>query len=757
MDYLDKNTQELFYSFSLQPKYESVTAEVMLEYIAKIPAGKALLNKSNANIEKMLSELEACNKSLLLPSHKLAESKQTNFSEEASYVLRSVVRSAEQNNKLVTLFDILVMLVKTEGLYASKILKDAGVSVRGLSGLNNNESKENESAHMTAENETIEEGDLLEKLTDNLNEKAKAGKFDKLIGRDKEVERTIQTLTRRRKNNPLLVGDPGVGKTAVVEGLALRIVEGEVPEQIKNAVIYSLNMGVLLAGTKYRGDMEKRLKSLVRQLEKDENAILFIDEIHTLVGAGAAGGMLDAANILKPALSSGAIRVIGATTHQEKRSGFDKDAALARRFQVVDVAEPTVEETIKILMSLKANYEKHHNVKYTDQAIEQAVLLSVRYLNERKLPDKAIDIMDEAGAFQNIIPGMNRQDIIKVRDIELIVASLAKLPPKQVEGNDKERMRNLVAELKKVVFGQEEAISTLEEAVLVSRAGIGENGKNKPMGSFLFTGPTGVGKTEVTKQLSQIMEMPLIRFDMSEYAEKHTISKLIGAPAGYVGHGEGGILTDAVYRQPNSIVLFDEIEKADPSIYNIMLQIMDHGFLTDSMGKKVNFRNTLVIFTTNTGAVSAQKNSIGFGKNLDSDSDENRSFEIERTFSPEFRGRLDKIVNFKPLNKEVAAMVVGKKLNDIAVDLKEKKIEVEFSDSVRNYLLEVGYSEKLGARPLVGKIKDLISVPLAREILFGKLQYGGKLLIDVEENKAVLNVLQSKRKPKKEELEEVVS
>lgn len=756
MEFIDKDVKELIFSFSENPKYEFVTPEVMVEYIALSEAGRTILKEGGADVDMIVEQLKECNKSTLIPQTN--QKIQATFSENASVLFREVILQAERNSKYASLKDILIISLKLEKLYVSKVLRDSGLTIRGLvGGTKNMSGKSNNAAGMEHEVE-VDEADVMEKFVENLNEQAKAGKFDKLIGRTKEIERVIQTLTRRRKNNPLLVGEPGVGKTAVAEGLALRITEGNVPEQIKNSTIYALNIGSLLAGTKYRGDFEKRLNAIISQLQNDKNAILFIDEIHTIVGAGAAaGGQVDAANLLKPALSNGSIRLIGATTYKEKMNSFDKDAALSRRFQAVDIAEPSAKETIDILMGLKGSYEKHHNVKYTNEAIEQAVMLSIRHLTDRRLPDKAIDVMDEAGAFQNVISVKKENNVIKVKDIELIIASLAKLPAKQVEGDDKERIRNLAEQLKKSVFGQDDAITTLEEAVMVARAGIGENGKTKPMGSFLFTGPTGVGKTEVAKQLAEAINIPLIRFDMSEYKESHSVAKLIGSPPGYVGYEEAGLLTEAIHRQPYAILLLDEIEKAHPSIYDLMLQVMDHGFLTDSKGKMVNFRNTIIIYTTNTGAVAAQKNAIGF-RSLDDNSNHNRTVEIEQTFSPEFRGRLDKIVNFKALSKDVAASVVNKKLSNLAEDLKNKNVEVEFSETVREHLLNVGYDEKMGARPLVGKIQELMSVPLAREMLFGKLQYGGKVEVGIEDGKAKLNILQSKRKPKIQELiEETIS
>lgn len=751
----NENVNEILKKLTTENAYQILSPEVLLHYISNDNEGAKLLKESGVkDLDLLLEELDKCNHSIKISNGRTIET--ISPTPQMQDILEIAVNTAFRSNRLVSITDLLAGIL-SHSEAASSLLKKHGVTLRGLiNGKEDSTSNPGHShSHYEGDPNNEEEVDILVKFTINLNEKAKEGKFDTLIGRKKEVDRTIQTLARRRKNNPLLIGEPGVGKTAIAEGLAKKIVEGEVPEKLKNAVVYSLDVGSLLAGTKFRGDFEQRMKAIMKRLEEDDNAILFIDEIHTIVGAGAAsGGQVDAANILKPALANGTISVIGATTYKEKGNLFDKDAALSRRFQVVDVAEPSQEETLEIIKGIKAHYEEYHNVKYTDKALEQAVALSVRYLTDRHLPDKAIDVIDEAGALQNIIPVADRQSIIKVKDIEVVIANMAKLPPKNVESDEKMNLRELKGNLEKNIFGQDEAISVLNNTVMVARAGLGENGKTKPMGTFLFTGPTGVGKTEVCNQLSQTLGMPLLRFDMSEYMEKHTVAKLIGAPAGYVGYDEGGKLTDAVSKKPYSIVLFDEIEKADPSIFNITLQIMDYGFLTDSKGKTVDFRNTIVVFTTNTGATAAQKNKPGFVGSLNSNSEDNRNSEINNMFTPEFRNRLDRIVNFKPLTKDSMLKVVDKKLAAIVDDLKAKKVEVSFSDSLREHLLEVGFDPAMGARPIGRKIQEIVSFSLAEELLFGKLQYGGSLEIDFKDGKAEFKVTHSKRKPREKEVVE---
>ncbi len=563
----------------------------------------------------------------------------------------------------------------------------------------------------------------LDQFTVNLNEKALAGKIDPLIGRGPEVDRTIQILCRRSKNNPLYVGDPGVGKTAIAEGLARKIVEGDVPEVLTEAVIYSLDMGALLAGTRYRGDFEERLKQVVSELEKMPHAVLFIDEIHTVIGAGAtSGGAMDASNLLKPALSGGAIRCIGSTTYKEFRNHFEKDRALLRRFQKIDVNEPTIEDTIKILKGLLSAFEDHHKVKYTPDAIKTAVELSARYINDRKLPDKAIDVIDEVGAMQMLFPPSKRKKTITAREIEAVIATMARIPPKSVSSDDRSVLEHLDRDLKRVVFGQDKAISVLSSAMKLSRAGLRD--PDKPIGSFLFSGPTGVGKTEVAKQLAEIMGIPIQRFDMSEYMERHSVSRLIGAPPGYVGFDQGGLLTDAVDQQPHCVLLLDEIEKAHPDLFNILLQVMDHGKLTDHHGKTVDFRNAVLIMTTNAGASDMARQGIGFGDVSKEDAGDEA---VKRMFSPEFRNRLDAIVPFSYLPTEVISRVVDKFILQLELQLAEQNVHIQFDGDARAWLTEKGYDKLYGARPMARLLQDKVKQPLAEELLFGKLRHGGEV------------------------------
>ena len=570
----------------------------------------------------------------------------------------------------------------------------------------------------------------LDQFTVNLNEKALAGKVDPLIGRGPEVDRTIQILCRRSKNNPLYVGDPGVGKTAIAEGLARKIVEGEVPEVLTDAIIYSLDMGALLAGTRYRGDFEERLKQVVSELEKMPDAVLFIDEIHTVIGAGAtSGGAMDASNLLKPALSSGTIRCIGSTTYKEFRNHFEKDRALLRRFQKIDVNEPTVEDTIKILKGLRTAFEDHHKVKYTPDAIKTAVELSARYINDRKLPDKAIDVIDEVGAMQMLVPPSKRKKTITAREIEQVIATMARIPPKSVSSDDKKQLEHLERDLKRVVFGQDKAINVLSTAMKLSRAGLRD--PDKPIGSFLFSGPTGVGKTEVAKQLASIMGIPIQRFDMSEYMERHSVSRLIGAPPGYVGFDQGGLLTDAIDQQPHCVLLLDEIEKAHPDLFNILLQVMDNGRLTDHHGKTVDFRNVVLIMTTNAGASDMARQGIGFGDVSKADAGDEA---VKQMFTPEFRNRLDAIVPFAYLPTEVISRVVDKFILQLELQLAEQNVHIQFDGDARGWLGERGYDKLYGARPMARLIQEKVKQPLAEELLFGKLAHGGEVHVTVKEN-----------------------
>lgn len=570
----------------------------------------------------------------------------------------------------------------------------------------------------------------LQQFTVNLNDKAKAGKVDPLIGRMPEVDRTVQILCRRSKNNPLYVGDPGVGKTAIAEGLARKIVEGDVPDVLKEAVIYALDMGALLAGTRYRGDFEERLKSVVTELEKMPHAVLFIDEIHTVIGAGAtSGGAMDASNLLKPALSSGAIRCIGSTTYKEFRNHFEKDRALLRRFQKIDVNEPTVEDTIKIIAGLRSSFEQHHGVRYTPDAIKSAVELSARYIHDRKLPDKAIDVIDEVGAMQMLVPPSRRKKTITTKEIEAVVATMARIPPKSVSTDDKRVLETLEADLKRVVFGQDMAIEKLASAIKLSRAGLRD--PDKPIGNYLFSGPTGVGKTEVARQLASVMGIPLQRFDMSEYMERHSVSRLIGAPPGYVGYDQGGLLTDAVDQHPHSVLLLDEIEKAHPDLFNILLQVMDNGKLTDHHGKTVDFRNTILIMTTNAGAADMARESIGFGAMSREDAQEDA---VKKMFTPEFRNRLDAVVPFAYLPPAVVARVVDKFILQLELQLADRNVHIELDDEARQWLTTRGYDKLYGARPMARLVQEKIKQPLAEELLFGKLVDGGEVKVRIKDN-----------------------
>ena len=581
-----------------------------------------------------------------------------------------------------------------------------------------------------------EEPRTIENFAVNLNEEALKGNIDPLIGRDDELERTLQVLGRRRKNNPLFVGEAGVGKTAIAEGLANLIVEEKVPEFLLNATIYSLDMGALLAGTKYRGDFEKRFKVLLKELEGDENAILFIDEIHTIIGAGAAsGGMMDASNLIKPLLSAGKLRCLGSTTYQEYQSIFEKDRALARRFQKIDIAEPSVDDTTKILHGLKEKYESHHGIRYTNKALRAAAQLSAKYINERFLPDKAIDVIDEAGAKQQLVALSKRKKVINNTDIEMIVAKMARIPEKSVSSSEKDNLKNLDRNLKLVVFGQDKAIDELTSVIRLSRAGLGN--EKKPIGSFLFAGPTGVGKTEITQQLATIMGVELLRYDMSEYMEKHAVSRLIGAPPGYVGYEQGGLLTDAVIKHPHAVVLLDEIEKAHEDVYNILLQVMDHGTLTDNNGRKADFRNIILVLTTNAGVKETTRQSIGF-KQQDHSVDALK--EINNVFSPEFRNRLDNIVWFNHLSDEIIGQVIEKFIVELQAQLDDKGVSLELTKEAKKWLVEHGYDKNMGARPMARIIQEHVKKPLANELLFGELTRGGIAKVGVKKGQLVINV-----------------
>ena len=659
---------------------------------------------------------------------------------------RAVFHVQSSGKKEVTGANVLVAIFSEQESQAVYFLKQQSVArldvvnflTHGISKVAGDSDASPDSSQGQAEDEQISndsEKSPLDNFATNLNEEARLGRIDPLVGRSHEVERVSQILSRRRKNNPLLVGESGVGKTAIAEGLAKMIIDEKVPDILKESVVYSLDMGSLLAGTKYRGDFEKRLKGLLAELQQRENSILFIDEIHTIIGAGAAsGGVMDASNLLKPLLSSGKLRCVGSTTFQEYRGIFDKDRALSRRFQKVDVLEPSVDETYRILKGLKSRFEEHHDLRYNDKALQAAAELSDRYINDRFMPDKAIDVIDEAGAYQRLQPVSKRKKVIGVTDIESIVATIARIPPKSVSSDDKESLQKLEENLKMVVFGQDHAISTLSTSIKMARAGL--KSVEKPIGSFLLAGPTGVGKTEVSNQLAKILGLELIRFDMSEYMERHTVSRLIGAPPGYVGYDQGGLLTEAVTKHPHAVVLLDEIEKAHPEVFNLLLQIMDHGTLTDNNGRKADFRNVILIMTTNAGAESISRRSIGF---TEQDHTTDAMEAINRLFTPEFRNRMDSIVQFGPLPEDVILTVVDKFLMELQSQLDDKRVTIEVDDAARRWLLDKGYDKNMGARPMARVIQEHIKKPLAEKVLFGNLaEEGGVVHISVEDDKLVL-------------------
>jgi ATP-dependent Clp protease ATP-binding subunit ClpA len=655
-------------------------------------------------------------------------------------IQRAILHVQSTNKKEVSGANILAALFGEKDSHAVHFLSQRGLNrldVVNFIAHGMGKSEATSTTHTTNETESQQnagEESALASYTLNLNAQARAGKIDPLIGRELELERVIQTLCRRRKNNPLLVGEAGVGKTAIAEGLARCIVEGETPDILKDASVYALDMGALLAGTKYRGDFEQRLKAVLKELQDAPNAVLFIDEIHTLIGAGSAsGGTMDASNLLKPALSSGQLKCIGATTYQEYRGIFEKDHALSRRFQKIDVPEPTVEQTIEILKGLRPRFEEHHNVKFTSAALTSAAELSARFINDRHLPDKAIDVLDEAGAAQRILPKSRQKKTVGKHEIEEIIAKIARIPARTVSHDDKNALKNLDRDLKATVFGQDKAIEVLARAIKMSRSGLGN--PQKPIGSFLFSGPTGVGKTEVARQLAYSMGMPLHRFDMSEYMERHAVSRLIGAPPGYVGFEQGGLLTEAIGKQPHSVLLLDEIEKAHPDIFNILLQVMDHGTLTDNNGRKADFRNVVIIMTTNAGAEALNKVQIGFTKSASSGDE---MADIKRLFSPEFRNRLDAIVSFAALSRPIILRVVDKFLMQLEEQLHEKKVDATFTEALKDYLAGHGFDPQMGARPMARLIQDTIRSALADELLFGKLANGGHVTVDVKDGKVVL-------------------
>ncbi|HMV53389.1 MAG TPA: ATP-dependent Clp protease ATP-binding subunit ClpA [Rhodocyclaceae bacterium] len=729
-----------------QKRHEFITVEHLLLALLDNPSAAEVLRACAANIEDLRKELAA-----FIAEHTPTVSGTDEIDTQPTLGFQRVIQRAilhvqSSGKKEVTGANVLVAIFGEKDSHAVYFLQRQGITrldvVNFIShGITKAPSQSAAPAGKPGEAEQTEQeqegqnagGGALENFTQNLNAQALLGKIDPLIGRDGELERVIQTLCRRRKNNPLLVGEAGVGKTAIAEGLARRIVEGRVPEILAHAQVYALDMGALLAGTKYRGDFEQRLKAVLKQLLENQNAILFIDEIHTLIGAGAAsGGTLDASNLLKPALSSGQLKCIGATTFNEYRGVFEKDHALSRRFQKIDVTEPSVSETVSILRGLKSRFEQHHGVKYSAAALSSAAELSARYINDRHLPDKAIDVIDEAGAAQRILPKSKQKKVIGKSEIEEIVSKIARIPSRHVSSDDRTALKNLDRDLKATVFGQDKAIDALAKAIKMSRSGLGN--PQKPIGCFLFSGPTGVGKTEVARQLAYVMGIELVRFDMSEYMERHAVSRLIGAPPGYVGFDQGGQLTEAVTKKPHCVLLMDEIEKAHPDIYNILLQVMDHGTLTDNNGRSADFRNVVIIMTTNAGAEALQKGTIGFA-NTREPGDE--MGEIKRLFTPEFRNRLDATISFKALDKDVILRVVEKFLMQLEGQLHEKKVDAVFTDTLKDWLAEKGFDPLMGARPMARLIQDTIRAALADELLFGRLANGGKVTIDLDDERKV--------------------
>jgi ATP-dependent Clp protease ATP-binding subunit ClpA len=739
-----------------QKRHELITVEHLLLAMIDNPTAAEVMRACGAKLEVLRTELNQ-----YIEEHTPTVSGNEDVDTQPTLGFQRVIQRAmlhvqSSGKKEVTGANVLVAIFGEKDSHAVFFLHQQGVTrldvvnfiSHGVSKIG--ETAKPEGADTEADVEASPAG-ALENYTLNLNLQVAAGKIDPLIGRAAELERVVQTLCRRRKNNPLLVGEAGVGKTAIAEGLARRIVEKDIPDVLANATVYSLDMGALLAGTKYRGDFEQRLKAVMKQLAENPDAILFIDEIHTLIGAGSAsGGTLDASNLLKPALSNGTLKCIGATTYQEYRGIFEKDHALSRRFQKVDVTEPSVAETIEILKGLKSRFEEHHGVKYSSSALTTAAELSAKYINDRHLPDKAIDVIDEAGAAQRILPKSKQKKIIGNKEIEDIVAKIARIPPKNISANDKSALKTLERDLKAVVFGQDKAIEVLTSAVKMARSGLG--GNNKPVGSFLFSGPTGVGKTEVAKQLAYIMGIELIRFDMSEYMERHAVSRLIGAPPGYVGFEQGGLMTEAITKHPYCVLLLDEIEKAHPDIFNILLQVMDHGTLTDNNGRKADFRNVTIIMTTNAGAENLSKANMGFTTAKQAGDEQ---ADIKRLFSPEFRNRLDATVSFAGLSQDIIIRVVDKFLIQLEDQLHDKKVEVTFSDALKAYLGKKGFDPLMGARPMARLIQDTIRKALADELLFGRLANGGSVHVDIDSKDEVKLVFADDKTPLESALAEV--
>jgi ATP-dependent Clp protease ATP-binding subunit ClpA len=726
-----------------QQRHEFITVEHLLLALLDNPSAAEVLRACAANIEDLRRNLSGFIKenTPIVPGTEDIDTQPTLGFQRVIQRAIMHVQSTSNGKKEVTGANVLVAIFGEKDSHAVYYLHQQGITrldvVNFIShGITKSpqpkESSKEESPEQPEEaqgGQSSQQAGALEQYTQNLNAAAREGRIDPLIGREHEVERVIQVLCRRRKNNPLLVGEAGVGKTAIAEGLAWRITQGEVPEILSDATVYALDMGALLAGTKYRGDFEQRLKAVLKQLKQTAGSVLFIDEIHTLIGAGAAsGGTLDASNLLKPALSSGQLKCIGATTYTEYRGIFEKDHALSRRFQKIDVNEPSIEQTVQILRGLKSRFEEHHGVRYSSSALSAAAELSAKYINDRHLPDKAIDVIDEAGAAQRILPKSRQKKVIGKGEIEDIVAKIARIPPASVSSDDRSRLQTLDRDLKATVFGQDPAIDALGSAIKMARSGLGK--PDKPIGAFLFSGPTGVGKTEVAKQLAFILGIELIRFDMSEYMERHAVSRLIGAPPGYVGFDQGGLLTEAIAKKPHSVLLLDEIEKAHPDVYNILLQVMDHGTLTDNNGRKADFRNVIIIMTTNAGAADLQRRSIGFS---DSRQAGDEMVEIKRLFTPEFRNRLDSIISFRALDEDIILRVVDKFLIQLEEQLHEKKVDAVFTDPLRKHLSKKGFDPLMGARPMQRLIQDTIRKALADELLFGRLVGGGRVTVDLDD------------------------
>lgn len=735
-------TLNLAFQQARDARHEYMTVEHLLLALIDNPAAQEALLACGANLDKLREEVSSFIEQTTPVISDPADERETQPTLGFQRVLqRAVFHVQSSGRNEVTGANVLVAIFSEQESQAVYLLRNSEVTrldvVNYIShGVGRDDMGSAQEPEQAEEHAEAEERSKLTQFTANLNEEARKGNIDPLIGRTEEIERSIQILCRRRKNNPLLVGEAGVGKTAIAEGLAYRIVNKQVPEVMANATVYSLDLGALLAGTKYRGDFEKRFKGLLKELTQDEHAILFIDEIHTIIGAGAAsGGVMDASNLLKPLLSSGNLRCMGSTTFQEYQSIFEKDRALARRFQKVDINEPSVAETTKILKGLKSKYEEHHGVRYTLAALSVAARLSDKHINDRHLPDKAIDVIDEAGARMAMLPASKRKKTIGQSEIEAIIAKIARIPEKSVSATDKDMLKNLERNLKMVVFGQDKAIEALSAAIRLSRSGL--SGEGKPVGSFLFAGPTGVGKTEVTSQLAACLGLNLVRFDMSEYMESHTVSRLIGAPPGYVGYDQGGLLTDAVIKNPHCVVLLDEIEKAHPDVYNLLLQVMDHGTLTDNNGRKADFRHVTLVMTTNAGVQETVRKSIGFKQQ---DHSQDALSEINRVFSPEFRNRLDEIIWFNHLDMTVIAKVVDKFLVELQAQLDDKAVTLEVSDEARTLLAEKGYDKSMGARPMARVVTELIKRPLADEILFGQLEKGGTARVDVDGDKLTIKV-----------------